>query len=206
MYPNLLERDMVDILQAGANPEILLREYLASEDHIPEKRRLSRVELEPKKSRRESASTAPASEEVCDQPPDFMELSDRYFSEGEDYVHRRGIALVRCSAIDGISYRYHCCGPVCMLEDKGKCRRSSLRMAFRIFRCHRAFKPTRSRLTPRLGTSSLLSLYVDVWRLIFLKLNLPRDGVRRCSAPCRSMLYVRSFFKNGTDLTVFVRL
>jgi hypothetical protein len=25
---------------------------------------------------------------------------------------------------------------------KGKCRGSSLRMAFRIFRCHRAFKPT----------------------------------------------------------------
>jgi hypothetical protein len=26
---------------------------------------------------------------------------------------------VRCSAIEGISYRYHRCGPVCMLEDKG---------------------------------------------------------------------------------------
>jgi hypothetical protein len=61
-------------------------------------------------------------------------------------------------------------------------------------------------LTPRLGTSSLLSLHVDVWRLIFLKLSLPRDGVRRCSAPCCSMLYVRSFFKNGTDLTAFVML
>jgi hypothetical protein len=45
-----------------------------------------------------------------------------------------------------------------------------------------------------------------VWRLIFLKLSLPRDGVRRCSAPCCSMLYVPSFFKNGTDLTVFVML
>jgi hypothetical protein len=67
-------------------------------------------------------------------------------------------------------------------------------------------KPTRDRLTPRLGTSSLLSLHVDVWRLIFLKLSLPRDGVRRCSAPCCSMLYVRSFFKNGTDLTAFVML
>jgi hypothetical protein len=49
-------------------------------------------------------------------------------------------------------------------------------------------------------------LYVDVWRLIFLKLSLPRDGVRGCSAPCWSMLYVRSFFKNGTDLTMFVML
>jgi hypothetical protein len=37
-----------------------------------------------------------------------------------------------------------------------------------------------------------------------LKLSLPRDGVRRCSAPCCSMLYVLSFFKNGTDLIVFV--
>jgi hypothetical protein len=93
MYPNLLERDTVDRLQASANAETLLQEYLPGEDHVPEKRRLSRVELEPKKSHRESASTAPASEEVSDQPPDFMELSDRYFSECEDYVHRRGIAL-----------------------------------------------------------------------------------------------------------------
>jgi hypothetical protein len=67
-------------------------------------------------------------------------------------------------------------------------------------------KPTRGCLTPRLGTSSLLSLHVDIWRLIFLKLSLPRDGVRRCSAPCCSMLYVPSFFKNGTDLTVLVIL
>jgi hypothetical protein len=67
-------------------------------------------------------------------------------------------------------------------------------------------KPTRDRLTPRLGTSSLLSLHVDVLRLIFLKLSLPRDGVRGCSAPCSSILYVRSFLKNGTDLTVFVML
>jgi hypothetical protein len=66
-------------------------------------------------------------------------------------------------------------------------------------------KPTRDRLTPRLGTSSLLSLHMDVWRLIFLKLSLPR-GVRRCNAPRYSMLYVLSFFKNGTDLTAFVML
>jgi hypothetical protein len=39
-----------------------------------------------------------------------------------------------------------------------------------------------------------------------LKLSLPRDGVRGCSAPCCSMLYVHSFFKNGTDLTIFVML
>jgi hypothetical protein len=49
---------------------------------------------------------------------------------------------VRCSAIEQISYRYHCCGPRCMLEDKDKCRGSSLRMAFKIFRCHRVLKPT----------------------------------------------------------------
>jgi hypothetical protein len=61
-------------------------------------------------------------------------------------------------------------------------------------------------LTPRLGTSSLLNLHMDVWRLIFLKLNLPRDGVKGCSAPCNSILYVRSFFKNGTDLTIVVIL
>jgi hypothetical protein len=57
-----------------------------------------------------------------------------------------------------------------------------------------------------LGAIGLLSLHVDVWRLIFLKLSLPRDGVRGCSAPCNSILYVRSFFKNGIDLTVFVML
>jgi hypothetical protein len=67
-------------------------------------------------------------------------------------------------------------------------------------------KPTRGRLTPRLGTSSLLSLHVDVWRLIFSKLSLPRDGVRGCSTPCSSVLFVRSFLKNGTDLTVCVML
>jgi hypothetical protein len=39
-----------------------------------------------------------------------------------------------------------------------------------------------------------------------LKLSLLRDGVSGCSAPCNSILYVRSFFKNGTDLTVFVIL
>jgi hypothetical protein len=47
---------------------------------------------------------------------------------------------------------------------------------------------------------------VDVWRLIFLKLSLPRDGVKGCSAPYNSILYVRSFFKNGTDLIVVVIL
>jgi hypothetical protein len=29
------------------------------------------------------------------------------------------MTVVRCSAIEGISHRYHHCGPVCMLEDKG---------------------------------------------------------------------------------------
>jgi hypothetical protein len=38
-----------------------------------------------------------------------------------------------------------------------------------------------------LGAIGLLSLHVDVWRLIFLKLSLPRYGVRRCSAPGYSL-------------------
>jgi hypothetical protein len=67
------------------------------------------------------------------------------------------IALVKCSAIEGILHRYHHCGPVCMLEVKGKCRGISLQMAFRIFRCHRAFKPTRGRSTPRLGPQAYLA-------------------------------------------------
>jgi hypothetical protein len=50
------------------------------------------------------------------------------------------ITFVRYNAIEGISHRYHHCGPICMLEVKDKCRGSSLQMAFRIFRCHRAFK------------------------------------------------------------------
>jgi hypothetical protein len=32
-----------------------------------------------------------------------------------------------------------------------------------------------------LGVIGLLSFHVDVWRLIFLKLNLPRYGVGWCS-------------------------
>jgi hypothetical protein len=94
---------------------------------------------------------------------------------------------VRCSAIEGILHRYHRCGPIVMLEDKGICRGSSLQMAFRVFSAIGLLKPTRDRLTPRLGTSSLLSLHVDVWRLIFLKLSLPRYGVRWCSAPGYSL-------------------
>jgi hypothetical protein len=47
---------------------------------------------------------------------------------------------------------------------------------------------------------------MDVWRLTFSKLSLSHDGVRGCCAPCSSILYVRSFFKNGIDLTVFVML
>jgi hypothetical protein len=116
------------------------------------------------------------------------------------------IVTVRCNVIEGISHRYHRCGPVCVLEVKGKCRGNSLQMAFRIFRCHRAFKTNEGSIDTSFGTSSLLSLHVDVWRLIFLKLSLPRDGVRGCSALCSSILYVRSFLKNGSDLTVFVML
>jgi hypothetical protein len=88
---------------------------------------------------------------------------------------------VRCSAIEGILHRYHSCGPMLVLEEVAH-------------DWHLGY----------LGALGLLSLHVDVWRLIFLKLSLPRDGVRGCSAPCNSILYVRIFFKNGTDLTVFV--
>jgi hypothetical protein len=95
-------------------------------------------------------------------------------------------------------------GPYVCWRIKDKGRRSSLRVAFRIFRCIGLENQRWCLLTPRLETSSLLSLHVDVWRLIFLKLSLPRNGVRRCSAPCYSILYVLSFFKNGTDLTMFV--
>jgi hypothetical protein len=38
-----------------------------------------------------------------------------------------------------------------------------------------------------LGAIGLLSLHVDVWRLIFLKLSLPRYGVGRCSTPGYSL-------------------
>jgi hypothetical protein len=65
------------------------------------------------------------------------------------------MTTVRCSAIEGISYRYHCCGPICMLEVKGKCRGSSLQMAFRIFRCHKAFKTNEGSLDTSFGDLKL---------------------------------------------------
>jgi hypothetical protein len=111
---------------------------------------------------------------------------------------------VTYSAIKGISHRYHHCGPICMLEVKGKCRGSSLQMAFRIFRCHRAFKPTRVRLTPRLGTSSLLSLHMDVWRLIFWSWVSHVMEWEGAHAPHCSIAYALPFFKNGANLTVYV--
>jgi hypothetical protein len=58
---------------------------------------------------------------------------------------------VRYSAIEGISHRYHHCGPICMLEVKGKCRGNSLQMAFRIFRCHRVFKTNEGSLDTSFG-------------------------------------------------------
>jgi hypothetical protein len=61
------------------------------------------------------------------------------------------IAFVRYSAIEGILHRYHRCGPIFMLEDKGNYRGSSLRMAFRIFRCHRAFKTNEGSLDTSFG-------------------------------------------------------
>jgi hypothetical protein len=59
--------------------------------------------------------------------------------------------VVRCSAIESILHRYHRCGPIFMLEDKDNYRGSSLRMAFRIFRCHRAFKTNKGSLDTSFG-------------------------------------------------------
>jgi hypothetical protein len=58
---------------------------------------------------------------------------------------------VRCSAIEGILHRYHRCGPIFMLEDMDNYRGSSLRMAFRIFRCHRALKTNEGSLDTSFG-------------------------------------------------------
>jgi hypothetical protein len=102
----------------------------------------------------------------------------------QSYPQSFHLCLVRCSAIEGILHRYHSCGPMLMLEEVAH--------------------DWHLGALGYLGAIGLLSLHVDVWRLIFLKLSLPRDGVRGCSAPCNSILYVRSFFKNGTDLTVYV--
>jgi hypothetical protein len=101
--------------------------------------------------------------------------------------------FVRCSAIEGILHRYHSCGPMRVLEEVAHDWHLGYLGALGLLGAIRY-----------LGAIRLLSLHVDVWRLIFLKLSLPRDGVRGCSAPCNSILYVRSFFKNGTDLTVYV--
>jgi hypothetical protein len=105
------------------------------------------------------------------------------------------IGYVRCSAIEGILHRYHSCGPMLVLEEVAHDWHLGYLGALGLLGAIRY-----------LGAIGLLSLHVDVWRLIFLKLSLPHDGVRRCSAPCSSILYVRSFFKNGTDLTVLVML
>jgi hypothetical protein len=59
--------------------------------------------------------------------------------------------FVRCSAIGGVLHWYHCCGPIFMLKDKGGYRGSSLRMAFRIFRCHRAPKTNKGSLDTSFG-------------------------------------------------------
>jgi hypothetical protein len=103
--------------------------------------------------------------------------------------------FVRCSAIEGILHRYHSCGPMLVLEEVAHDWHLGYLGALGLLGAIRY-----------LGAIRLLSLHVDVWRLIFLKLSLPCDGVRGCFAPCNSILYVRSFFKNGTDLTVYVIL
>jgi hypothetical protein len=73
---------------------------------------------------------------------------------------------VRCSAIESILHRYHSCGPMLVLEEVAHdWHLGALGL---------------------LGAIGLLSLHVDVWGLIFLKLSLPRYGVGRCSAPSYS--------------------
>jgi hypothetical protein len=115
---------------------------------------------------------------------------DAYFSYMSKLLKQKNI--VRCSAIEGILRRHHSCGLILMLEEVAHNWHLGYLGALGLLGAIRY-----------LGAKGLLSLYVDVWRLIFLKLSLPRDGVSGCFAPCNSILYVRSFFKNGTDLTVF---
>jgi hypothetical protein len=77
---------------------------------------------------------------------------------------------VRCSAIEGILHRYHSCGPMLMLEEVAHDWHLGYLGAIGL-----------------LGAMGLLSLHVDVWRFIFLKLSLPRYGVGWCSAPGYSL-------------------
>jgi hypothetical protein len=74
---------------------------------------------------------------------------------------------VRCSAIEGISHRYHRCGPVCMWRSRVNIEEVAYKWHLGYLGAIGLLKPTRGHLTSRLGTSSLLSLHVDVWRLIF---------------------------------------
>jgi hypothetical protein len=83
---------------------------------------------------------------------------------------------VRCSAIEGILHRYHSCGPMLVLEEVAHDWHLGYLGALGLLGAIRY-----------LGAIRLLSLHVDVWRLIFLKLSLPRYGVGRCSAPSYSL-------------------
>jgi hypothetical protein len=74
---------------------------------------------------------------------------------------------VRCSAIEGILHWYHSCGPMLMLEEIAHDWHLGYLGALGLLGA-----------IGYLGAIGLLSLHVDVWRLIFLKLSLPRDGVR----------------------------
>jgi hypothetical protein len=77
---------------------------------------------------------------------------------------------VRCSAIEGILHRYHSCGPMLVLEEVAHDWHLGYLGALGLLGAIRY-----------LGAIRLLSLHVDVWRLIFLKLSLPRHGVRGCA-------------------------
>jgi hypothetical protein len=80
------------------------------------------------------------------------------------------IVDVRYSAIEGILHRYHSCGPMLMLEEVAHDWHLGYLGALGLLGA-----------IGYLGAIGLLSLHVDVWRLIFLKLSLPRHGVRGCS-------------------------
>ena len=83
MYLNLLEDDTVERLQVGTDPETLVQE------HVSEKRKVSWIEREQKKSCQESTSTMLVMEEVLGLLPNPFEviaLLDEYQFGCDDYV------------------------------------------------------------------------------------------------------------------------
>jgi hypothetical protein len=91
------------------------------------------------------------------------------FLEAENWDLKRlmYVPTIKCSAIEGISHRYHHCRPVCMWRSRVNIEEVAYKWHLGYLGAIGLLKPTRGRLTPRLETSSLLSLHVNVWRLIF---------------------------------------